>query len=86
MIEAMACGTPVIAYNCGSVPEVIDHGVTGFIVENEAQAIDAVRNLHLIDRAKCRETFEKRFSSPRMADDYIQIYRNMMSMIDRQAS
>jgi glycosyltransferase involved in cell wall biosynthesis len=74
MIEAMACGTPVIAYQSGSVPEVIEHGVTGFIVKNEAQAIEAVRELGQLDRAKIRARFEERFSAIRMAKDYEQQY------------
>jgi hypothetical protein len=67
MIEAMACGTPVIAYRAGSVPEVIDEGVTGFIVENEAEAVRAVKELARIDRRKVRARFEERFTSDRMA-------------------
>jgi glycosyltransferase involved in cell wall biosynthesis len=74
MIEAMACGTPVIAYQSGSVPEVIEHGVTGFIVKNEAQAIEAVRELGRLDRARIRARFEERFSAIRMARDYEQQY------------
>ncbi|MBR0800959.1 glycosyltransferase family 4 protein [Bradyrhizobium jicamae] len=75
MIEAMACGTPVIAYRSGSVPEVVEHGVTGFIVENEAQAIEAVRDLGRLDRRKVRARFEERFSASRMAREYELQYR-----------
>ncbi len=75
MIEAMACGTPVIAYRSGSVPEVVEHGVSGFIVENVDQAVDAVRNLDALDRPRVRERFERRFSAERMAGDYVAIYR-----------
>jgi glycosyltransferase involved in cell wall biosynthesis len=67
MIEAMACGTPVIAYRSGSVPEVIDDGLTGFIVESEEEAVDAVNRLARLDRRKVRERFEERFSAHRMA-------------------
>ncbi|MBR0932908.1 glycosyltransferase family 4 protein [Bradyrhizobium jicamae] len=75
MIEAMACGTPVIAYRSGSVPEVIEDGVTGFIVEGEAQAIEAVREAKRLDRAKVRARFEERFSASRMAREYESLYR-----------
>jgi glycosyltransferase involved in cell wall biosynthesis len=77
MIEAMACGTPVIAYNHGSVPEIIDDGVTGFIVEDEMSAIAAVRRLPSISRAGVRATFEERFTARRMAEDYLSIYRSL---------
>lgn len=78
MIEAMACGTPVVAWRRGSVPEVVDDGVTGFIVDNEQQAIEAVRNIHHIDRRRCRQTFESRFSSRQMATRYLEVYRILM--------
>jgi glycosyltransferase involved in cell wall biosynthesis len=77
MIEAMACGTPVIAYNHGSVPEIIDDGVTGFIVEDEMSAIAAVRRLPSIARAGVRATFEARFTARRMAEDYLSVYRSL---------
>ena len=77
MIEAMACGTPVIAWNHGSVPEVIDDGVSGFIVDNEAQAAAAVRRLPMVDRAKVRAAFERRFTIERMAQDYLSVYRGL---------
>jgi glycosyltransferase involved in cell wall biosynthesis len=83
MIEAMACGTPVIAMNNGSVPEVIDEGVTGFIVENEEQAATAVGRLHGLDRAMIRRVFDMRFTARRMAKDYIGLYRQM---IERKAA
>jgi glycosyltransferase involved in cell wall biosynthesis len=75
MIEAMACGTPVIAYRRGSVPEVIDDGVTGLIVEGVEQAAAAVDAALQLDRRKCRATAERRFSATRMAHDYCDIYR-----------
>jgi glycosyltransferase involved in cell wall biosynthesis len=77
MIEAMACGTPVIAYNHGSVPEIIDDGLTGFIVEDEMSAISAVRRIKSISREGVRATFEERFTARRMAEDYVSIYRGM---------
>ncbi len=78
MIEAMACGTPVIAFNRGSVPEVIDEGLTGFVVENIDEAVEAVKNLSLINRAECRKIFEKRFSAQRMVNDYLNIYKSLL--------
>jgi len=78
MIEAMACGTPVIAYNRGSVPEIVDQGLTGFIVEDELSAVNAVGRLTDLDRAAIRKHFEKRFSSRRMAEDYVAAYRSQM--------
>ncbi len=74
MIEAMACGTPVVAYECGSVPEVIEDGVTGFIVRNEDQAVQAVRQVDRLDRARVRARFETRFSSTAMARRYLALY------------
>ncbi|WP_049806451.1 glycosyltransferase family 4 protein, partial [Bradyrhizobium genomosp. III] len=79
MIEAMACGTPVIAYRSGSVPEVIEHGVTGFIVENEEQAVKAVDELGKLDRRKVRARFEERFTARRMARQYEQRYRELVT-------
>ncbi len=78
MIEAMACGTPVIAFNRGSVPEVVDEGVTGFIVEDEKSAIGAVYRLSELPRARVRKRFEERFTARRMAQDYLAVYRQLM--------
>jgi glycosyltransferase involved in cell wall biosynthesis len=75
VIEALACGTPVIARARGSVPELLDHGRTGFICANEEEMIAAVASVPRIDRAVCRATFEARFTAARMADDYLAIYR-----------
>jgi len=72
--EAMACGTPVIAFDCGSVPEVVDHRETGFIVNTVSEAVRAVRQLHSFDRVHCRNVFERRFSARRMAQDYVKLY------------
>jgi glycosyltransferase involved in cell wall biosynthesis len=75
MIEAMAAGTPVIAFNRGSVPEVVDDGITGFIVEDELGAIGAVQRLPELDRVAVRERFEQRFTARRMAQEYLGVYR-----------
>jgi len=77
MIEAMACGTPVLAFRCGSVPEVIDDGVTGRIVETEEEAVDALSGLLSFDRGAVRQRFEERFSATRMAKDYLGVYRTL---------
>jgi glycosyltransferase involved in cell wall biosynthesis len=77
MIEAMACGTPVIAFPCGSVPEVIDHGLTGFIVPDEAAAVTAIANIDRLDRRQVRRQFERRFTARRMAEDYVALYRRI---------
>jgi len=74
MIEAMACGTPVIAYRSGSVPEVVDHGITGFVVSGEEEAIQAIGRLGELDRRRIRAQFEKRFTSRRMAEEYLNHY------------
>jgi len=79
MIEAMACGTPVIAFRDGSVPEIIEDGVTGFIVGNEDEAVAAVAKLHTLDRARIRRVFEERFTARRMATDYLHIYRRLIA-------
>ena len=77
MIEAMACGTPVIAWNRGSVPEVIDDGVTGFIVDDEMEAVAAIRRLAMLERIRVRRAFEQRFTVERMAMDYLSVYRGL---------
>jgi glycosyltransferase involved in cell wall biosynthesis len=77
MIEAMACGTPVIAFNRGSVPEIVEDGVTGFIVEDETSAIGAVERLGQLSRTRVRQRFETRFTARRMAEDYLTVYRSM---------
>jgi glycosyltransferase involved in cell wall biosynthesis len=78
MIEAMACGTPVIAFRCGSVPEVIDDGMTGFVVETEDEAIAAVKRVLELDRRTVRVTFEKRFTARRMAQEYVRYYKLLL--------
>lgn len=77
MIEAMACGTPVIAYDQGSVREILDDGVTGFIVRNEREATEAVARIGTLDRDRIRTEFESRFTSRRMALDYVAAYRRL---------
>jgi len=77
MIEAFACGTPVVAFRGGSVDEVIDHGVTGFAVDDLDAAIQATRCVHRLDRRACRDAFERRFTAARMASDYLQLYKQV---------
>ena len=79
MIEAMACGTPVIAYSSGSVPEVMEQGRTGFIVRELDDAVDAVRRVPLLSRARCRQIFEERFTAARMARDYLDVYERLVA-------
>jgi glycosyltransferase involved in cell wall biosynthesis len=78
MIEAMACGTPVIAYCGGAVPEVIEQGHTGFVVENLDDAVEAVRRVPQLSRKRCREVFENRFTATRMAHDYLKIFQRLV--------
>jgi glycosyltransferase involved in cell wall biosynthesis len=77
LTEAMACGTPVIAYGLGSVPEVIDDGVTGYIVHTMDDAVNAVERIATLDRQLIRHVFEERFSARRMCNDYLAIYRRI---------
>jgi len=77
MIESMACGTPVIAFNCGSVPEIMENGLTGFVVENVQQAVDACGKLDTLFRPSIRSRFEERFSVSAMARDYVEIYSKL---------
>ncbi|WP_321914896.1 MULTISPECIES: glycosyltransferase family 4 protein [unclassified Paraburkholderia] len=94
MIEAMACGTPVVAFNRGAVPEVVEEGVTGFIVEDEIGAVAAVNRISRVTRAGVRRRFEERFTSHRMAQEYVQAYeavirankRSRFKVIDTSAS
>jgi glycosyltransferase involved in cell wall biosynthesis len=80
MIEALACGTPVIAWRCASVPEVIDDGVTGFIVDSLDEAVRAVGRVASLSRRRCRGVFEQRFGAARMARDYLAIYERLVRM------
>lgn len=79
MIEAMACGTPVVAFRRGSVPEVMVDGTTGFVVDDVPGAVAAVGRIPGLDRAACREVFRRRFGADRMARDYLAVYRNLLS-------
>jgi glycosyltransferase involved in cell wall biosynthesis len=79
MIEAMACGTPVIARNRGSVPEVLEQGVTGFICDGVEDSVLAVKRLDTLSRKRCREVFESRFTVTRMAEDYMKLYERAIS-------
>ncbi len=82
MVEAMACGTPVIAYRGGSVPEVLDHGVTGFVCDGIDRAVAAIGRVPELSRAACRRAFEQRFTAVRMASDYTAIYRRILQRRD----
>jgi glycosyltransferase involved in cell wall biosynthesis len=77
MIESLACGTPVIAWRSGSVPSIVDDGVTGFVVDSVEEATSAIADLDRIERGACRHEFERRFTSARMADDYVRIYETL---------
>jgi glycosyltransferase involved in cell wall biosynthesis len=78
MIEAMACGTPVLAFRHGSVPEVIDEGVTGFVVDSEEEAVRKLGSLLALDRGRVRRRFEERFTASRMATDYVRLYKSLL--------
>jgi glycosyltransferase involved in cell wall biosynthesis len=78
MIEALACGTPVIAFRGGSVPEVLEHGRTGFIVDDLDDAVAATRRVGELSRQRCREAFEEHFTASRMAHDYLELYAEML--------
>lgn len=78
LIEAFACGTPVIAYRRGSIPEIVDHGVTGFICDTIDEMVAAVGQVPLIDRKQCRAAFDERFTADRMARDYVALYERLL--------
>jgi glycosyltransferase involved in cell wall biosynthesis len=79
LIEAMACGTPVVAYPFGSVPELIDHGKSGFLAEDIPAAVSMIKKIDEIERAGCRQVFDERFTAARMAVDYVNLYRQVIS-------
>jgi glycosyltransferase involved in cell wall biosynthesis len=78
MIEAMACGTPVVAFRRGSVPEIVEDGVTGFVVDSVEDAVDAVQRVSALRRNDCRARFDARYTAARMALDYVAIYRRLL--------
>lgn len=78
MIEALACGTPVVAWPHGSIPEVIDHTKSGFVVRSVDEAVTAIRNIRRVSRKTCRKIFEQRFTDSRMAKDYLEIYARLL--------
>jgi glycosyltransferase involved in cell wall biosynthesis len=78
VIESMACGTPVIAFSKGAMPELIENGKSGFLVNNVDEAIEAVARIEDIDRADCRRRVERHFTIDRMIDDYIQVYETVL--------
>lgn len=78
LIEALACATPVLAYRQGSIPEIIEPGVTGFISETLEEMISSVTKLETIDRRDCRESFDRRFTAKRMVSDYLKIYEEVV--------
>ena len=89
MIEAMACGTPVLAFRCGSVPEIVDPGVTGLIVDTMEEAVKVLPQVLALDRRAVRRRFEERFSATRMAKNYLQVYHLLLSrdsIADRDTS
>src|SRR4029450_3586286 len=86
MIEAMACGTPVIAYRRGSVPEGVAEGRSGYIVDNEDGAVAAIERIRHFDRAACRRIFEERFTVARMAHEYVNVYRRVGNVARRPRS
>jgi glycosyltransferase involved in cell wall biosynthesis len=78
MTESMACGTPIVAFSCGSVLEVMEEGRTGFVAKDVDDAIEAVGRIREVDRAACRAAFEKRFTAARMAQDYLAVYERLL--------
>jgi len=86
IIEAMACGTPVIAFNKGSMPELIKHGLNGFLVRTVDEAVKAIRDIPLIERLACRKWVEERFTAVCMVEKYIEVYRKILKMRKREPS
>ena len=80
VVESMACGTPVIAFNRGSMPELINHGHNGFLVQTVDEAVAAVNDIPMIERSACRRVVEERFTADRMAEEYIDVYRRVLKM------
>jgi glycosyltransferase involved in cell wall biosynthesis len=86
MVEALACGTPVLAFRNGSVPEVLEDGVTGFICDNEDEMVHAIRRIDEIDRSRCRAEVERRFSPATMADAYERVYERLIRQYPTRAA
>ncbi len=86
LIEALACGTPVLAYRRGSIPEIIDHGVTGFVCETVDEMVEAVGQVPLLERRRCRAAFDERFTADRMARDYVALYERILEGVAVQAA
>jgi glycosyltransferase involved in cell wall biosynthesis len=84
MIEAMACGTPVIAFRKGSVPEVMEDGVTGFVVDDVDGAVRAIGSIDKLSRLACRRVFEARYDVARMAGDYLEVYRRLIEAAEQK--
>jgi glycosyltransferase involved in cell wall biosynthesis len=82
-VEAMMCGTPVIAFPRGSVREIVDDGVTGFLVNNEKEAVDAIGKVDGLDKEAIREVAMRRFQADRMADEYVKLYRQQLQRRDQ---
>lgn len=80
VIESLACGTPVVAFKNGSVPELIDHGVSGFVVNDAAEAVHAINNIGMLERKECRKAFEDRFTAARMAREYLKVYNRVLEL------
>ena len=80
VVESMMCGTPVLAYERGSMPEIVDSGSTGYLVANVQEAVDAVERTAALDRAACRQVAEQRFSAARMVDDYLRVYHDVLAV------
>ncbi len=80
VIEALACGTPVVAFKNGSVPELIDHGVSGLVVNDAEEAVNAIRNISMLERRECRKAFDERFTAGRMATDYLKVYNRVLEL------
>jgi hypothetical protein len=83
MIEAMACGTPILAFHCGSVPEVVEDGLTGRVVSSMVEAVQALPEVLALDRVAVRRRFEQRFSAERMGRNYAKVYRALLHKVRR---
>jgi glycosyltransferase involved in cell wall biosynthesis len=86
MIESMACGTPVVAYRGGAVPEIMEQGQTGFVVQRMDEAVEAVREVGRLSRRRCRDVFEQRFTAARMAHDYVTVFKRMIEKNEDEVS